>query len=247
MKDVMKFSVFLIFFTSCTFYACKPDNCFYGTGSTEKVKVETGLFHTLRIGAMYNIILVQDTTYFIEYSGGQTVLEYVQTHISDSVLSLNYSNSCFFIRDYDKIECIIHFVGLQKIEVGEACSIKSLNTITSDLYLIVSSPMAEVDIHIDNQSLFFYTHHSTGGIYTFSGKTDRSGLLGYHTSKIDASKLDSRETYIENHSIADYYVSAREKLTVGIFNKGNVFYYGSPEIILDSINGSGRVIPVIEK
>jgi hypothetical protein len=49
--------------------------------------------------------------------------------------------------------------------------------------------------------------------------------------------------HIKNSSIGDMHVNPIEKLTVEIHNKGNIYYSGSPEIIVDSISGSGKLIP----
>ena len=49
---------------------------------------------------------------------------------------------------------------------------------------------------------------------------------------------------INNSTIGDIYVRADELLRVQIHNKGNVYFYGSPEIIIDSISGTGQLFPV---
>jgi len=40
------------------------------------------------------------------------------------------------------------------------------------------------------------------------------------------------------------HVNASEILEVEIHNKGNIYYSGSPEIIIDSISGSGKLLPI---
>jgi hypothetical protein len=223
-------------------FMCSTDDCLHNTGAMTTNRIETGYFKTVTINGIFDIFLVQDTACFVEFSGGSKVLDYTQAQNSDSALFLNNTNSCYFLRQYKKIIVYLHFKDIQALYLHDPCSIKTTNAIKGNMLMAVGSPLAEVDVELDNDNFFFYTNKSTGGTYIFRGKCTNCTIWGYYASKIDATNLQTKTMNIKNFSIADYYVNVEEKLNVEIYNNGNVIYYGSPVVQIDSITGSGRVI-----
>ncbi len=238
----------LIFLNSCLAIvlctSCEMGNCLHGTGKKTKQVYETGYFREVNARGMFEIILVQDSFYYIELEGGDKVLEYTGVKNIDSILYLDNSNDCFFLRDYEKIKCYVHFTDYFVISLFDVCKVTSQHPITSNLTMIVPAEMAEVDIQLDNPHFHFYNHRNTGGSYTFRGFCDWCVISGYYAAKFDLSSLMTREMNINNSTIGDIYVRADELLRVQIHNKGNVYFYGSPEIIIDSISGTGQLFPV---
>jgi hypothetical protein len=106
--------------------------------------------------------------------------------------------------------------------------------------------MAEVDLEMENGYLSFYNNTTTGGIYTFRGNSSTAVLSGYHTGQFNFGELHVGDLHINNSSIGDMHVRASEKLTVQIHNRGNIYYYGSPGVVIDSISGSGKLVNIPE-
>jgi hypothetical protein len=191
---------------------------------------------------MYEIILVQDSVYYIELEGGDKVLDYTTVSNTDSVVYLDNSNECFFLRDYEKIKCYLHFSDRLVLSLFETCRVTSRLPVTSVFTLIVPAEMAEVDIQLNNPHFHFYNHRTTAGTYTFRGYSDLSVISGFYSARFDLSALTSREMHVNNSSIGDMHVNAAEVLKVQIHNTGNIYYSGSPQIIIDSVSGSGNLI-----
>ena len=223
--------------------SCEMGKCWHGTGQNTTQLYETGYFREVNVRGMFEIILIQDSVYYITLEGGDEILGYAAVTNTDSVVYLDNSNECAFLRDYEKIKCYLHFSDYLKLSLFETCKLTSQNPVTSILTLIVPAEMAEVNIQLNNPHFHFYNHRTTGGTYTFSGYSDWCVISGFYSARFILSDLVSREMHIKNSSIGDMHVNPIEKLTVEIHNKGNIYYSGSPEIIVDSISGSGKLIP----
>jgi len=222
---------------------CEVDRCFHGTGETARVQIETGYFDELNVEGLFHVILVEDTVNFIEFVGGEKVLEYVNVANTDSALWLYNTNGCFFFRDYEKIKAFVHYQYIGIMNIYEVCKVESIDSLAALRSMTVQSEMAELDLTINCERFSFYNHTTTGGTYSFSGKVDRCSIGGHYTGKFVMNDLIVRDFSINNSSISDMYVNAVERLKVRIHSSGNIYYSGSPYIEIDSITGSGQLIP----
>ncbi len=223
--------------------SCEMDKCWHGAGQNTSQVYETGYFREANARSMFEIILVQDSVYYIELQGGDKVLDYAEVNITDSIVYLDNSNECYFLRDYEKIKCYLHYSDNLHLNIIESCKVTSQNPVTSNLVLSVPAEIAEVDILLNNSNFFFYNHKTSGGSYTFRGYSDHCNISGYYSARLFLSGFTSREMHINNSSIGDMHVNAEDVLEVEIHNKGNIYYSGSPEIIIDSLTGSGKLLP----
>jgi hypothetical protein len=223
---------------------CKTEECLKGSGPEGTNQIETNYFREVNINGMFDVTLVQDTVCYVEFEGGKNMLRYTKAKNSDSVLWIDNSNNCLFLKDYKKIKLFVHFTDINVINFFEPCTIRSQNALTDDFSLLVPADIADLDIELNNNNFFFYNHRTSGGNYVFRGKSKNCHLMGFYTARIDASQLTTNNMIIENHSAVDFYVQADETLHVQIFNRGNVYYYGTPEVVLDTVDGSGEVFRV---
>ena len=225
------------------FSTCKPDSCLHGDGENTTLHMETDSFSYVSLRGMFDVVMVQDTTYYVEFEGGSQALEYVQTNNDGKNLTCYNTNNCAFLRGYKKIKLYIHFVSIKRMDVFETCKITSQIPITSDFYFTVQADMADVDLLVDCDRLNFWANMTSGGVYKFRGRCNYARLEGYYAAKIDSKELNADQLFIKNFSVADFDVFAGSKLTAEIHNKGNIYYSGTPSVIIDTVNtGSGKLI-----
>ncbi|MBN1598649.1 MAG: DUF2807 domain-containing protein [Bacteroidales bacterium] len=223
---------------------CEIRQCFHSTGRNTSKEIQTGYFYRVDIEGIFNIKLVQDTVCYVEFKGGDNMLDYVNANNTDSVLHIGNSNDCYFLRDYERVDCYIHFSSKTHLNLYEVNKVETVVPIESTFRLTVQTVMAEVDIEMYNDRFSFYNNTTAGGVYTFRGTCERCDLDGYYMALIDASALIAREMIIRHYSIGDFFVNVEEKLSVEIHNSGDLIYYGSPEVVIDSVTGTGSVIPI---
>jgi hypothetical protein len=225
------------------FTGCEIDRCFHGTGKAMHLEISTGYFDELNIDGLLHVILIEDSVNYVEFVGGEKVLDYVGAENIDSALWLTNTNSCFFLRDYEKIKVLVHYQFLQMLNIYNVCKLESYDSLSSLRSMTAQSEMAELNLLLNCEHFSFYNHRTTGGNYVFSGRVDRCWIRGYYIARFEMKNLVARDFYVNNSSLSDMYVNATERLEVQLIGSSNIYYSGSPQIVIDSINGSGQLIP----
>ena len=221
---------------------CDSDKCFYSTGKEISTIINTDTFKVIEIRGLFDVELAQDTTYYVEGNGGENVISNIEASVKKDTLTLYNYNSCFWMRKYKKPLVRIHFSDIDRVNVYESSYIFSKDSITNNLYITFQTMMAQCDLTINNNWVFFYVHHFTSGKYVFRGKTKDLSYYDFYSSLVDASELKAETATIENYSITDNKVWVTDRLTAKIFNRGNILYKGNPQIIIDTLASTGRVI-----
>jgi hypothetical protein len=227
-------------------FSCSPKDCLEGSGAESEKTIQTGYFKEVNVNGIFEVYLVQDTSYYISFKGGSNMVEQSNATNTDSVVWMDNNSSCYFLKDYQKVKAYIHFNDIEAIHLKESCSVKTEKPVTDVITITAESILNDVDIELNTEHFFFYNHKTNAGVYKFKGWCNNCAILGYYSGKVDASNLNTNSMYIENHSAIDCSVRAQETVHAKIFSKGNIFVYGKPEIFVDSVAGSGKVIKVKE-
>ena len=224
--------------------ACEADRCFKKPGDFVEEKIEYDSFSSLHINGVFDIELVQDTTYYIEAFAYEQVMSGVEFKLYNDTLTCYNYNNCFWRREFERPLIRVHFSDIENLNVFEASYIFSSDTITDSFQFTVRSNIAEADITFNCERVYFYINKSCGGKYIFRGKTNNAFLMSFNTGLFKMEELECKKARVLNYSIIDMEVNATEELKVEIYNTGNIRYKGSPEIIIDTLTSSGRAIPI---
>ena len=226
--------------------ACDPDSCLE-KGATEEIReLSVSYFERLRIEGTYLVILVQDSTDYVEFEAPEGVLDHLKAEVNDSVLVLTNSNDCSYRRDFRKPKAYIHFTDLKNIDLFEVCKLTSEVAIKNTMRITVQTEIAEIDLKFDSPHISFYNNTTTGGIYTFRGNCKYANISGYYSAQFNLDELYVNELHLNNSSLSDMTVHASDLLKVEIHHQGDVYYDGSPKVIVESITGSGKLIHIDE-
>lgn len=231
----------LIVFT-LVLVSCEKEKCFYSAGQSETQILITDTFSHIAVWGLFDIELVQDSAYFVEGVAGKNIISHIDAKMLEDTLNLYNHNSCFWLRDYKRPLIRIHFTDIRHIDVHETAFIYSTDSIGDNFSIFFRGGMGETNLILNNQMLFVVPYGTTGGKYVFRGKTQQLSLNNPYTCTVDASQLQAVNVNIDQKSISDARVWAIEKLTVKILNRGNIYYKGNPEIIIDSLSSTGKLI-----
>lgn len=226
-----------------TFGSCESDSCFKSEGDPKVLQVLTSDYDTLYIDGIFNVILIEDTNSYIEFEGGENQLANVRANLDGTHIHLENQDDCFLHPEQSKIDAYVHFRSLLGLHINSPCKLTSETPLTTLKYVYVHQRLAEVDIELDRTGFYLYNIPAAAGIYKLRGYVDRCKLAIYYTPKCDFEHLMTRELIVENRSVGDLKVNASEMMIVRIFNRGNIYYSGSPEIIIDTIAGTGQLLP----
>ncbi len=228
-----------------TLTGCERNPCFSEGGNDRVRIVEVDSFATLNVRGMFDMQLIPDTLNYVEFITRESVMDHLDAQVDrEAVLTLTNSFDCFYQRDFTKVKAFVHYSDAKTVNVYEAGRISSVDSLPGRLHLTIQTDMADVDVILATERFSFYNHTTTGGVYRFSGTSQHASIAGYYTAKFDLADLTSGTLVLNNSSIGDMQANALDLLRVQIHNRGNILYTGTPEIEIDSISGSGRLIPL---
>lgn len=210
-------------------------------------KVVLPPFGEIYAGNIFEIELSNDTLFSLELTGAENMLENIGYSVTDGRLELVDNNSLRWLPDYPRVKLTISFPGISEItlSLAEPSYVFSKDTlVVSSLALLSEGLLAEIDLTVNASYLFLRTRYDDFGHYTFSGKAENAEFRFFGSAKVDASKLVAKNASVRNVSIGDCYVNVTNLLRVWLIHYGNVYYSGSPEVvIIESMGSKGRLIP----
>lgn len=236
-------SSFLILGILFLFMACERKGCLQNAVNDKSMVLELEPFSEMDIRGMFDLRLIPDSQNYVEFITRESVFEYLHANIDEAGrLTLENANDCFYRRDYSKVIAEVHFNSLTRVNVHEAGKLSSEFPLTGRFSVTVQSDMAEVDLLLDTETFGFYNHTTTGGDFRLRGSSTHASLSVFYTARADFSAFTATSLRLHNGSVGDIQANALEKLEIEISHEGNIYYTGTPEIVIDTISGSGKLI-----
>jgi hypothetical protein len=109
------------------------------------------------------------------------------------------------------------------------------------------------EIRASDNTCVYISSVSSGFIYAYLHKYARVGLAGrtrdlyvdaYNNSRFAGRNLCSQNAYVRAFDSAHINATATNKIFASSTGYSSVYFYGSPELMSQFVNGSGVVIPV---
>ncbi len=225
--------------------SCEDSYCPLNYGKETELSYYVDPFMIMEINDIFDVFLLKDTIDRIVIKAGENVIDKLTPGVQDSVLLLSSGNSCAFLHPSEKrVRVVIHYTILKTIYINEPAFVKTLKPVTGNFCIAATARMAETDVEVDCHNFLFYTHYNTFGVYRFRGVADNVDLHGYKGTVIRADSLYGRNTSVKHNSTGDFHVTATENLNVSLYNSGNVYYTGDPEVFINELSSSGRLVKV---
>ncbi len=241
MKQIQHILFYLI--AAFALVACENDNCFKPAGRDTLQTTSFSKLNLIVVKGVFDIELVQDTSFYIVASGPEQVVKGVDFELLNDTLTCYHYTGCFWRSDRTRPHLQIHFSDLQALHIDESSYLYSPDTLRDNFKLTIGTKVAEADLLFSNTEVYFYIHKSSGGRYNFRGKTQKAFLMNFNTGLFDMSELECQSARVLNFSIIDMKVNVRNRLAVEIYNSGNIYYKGTPELIVDAQSSTGRALP----
>lgn len=225
-------SLLLFFFCSCS-----KLNLFEKEGKYNEIRYELASVTQIKNLNTFNIEIIQDDEEYLLLKGGENVLKEASVSFSDQTVILDhqYQN---WTRNYELITAEIHIKNLQTITVDSPAKISNLGTITGDnLYIDITTEaeLIEMKLNLAYASMKFHSHGSVSGGYEFTGICPVTAYTLNGIINIKASNLQSQKVTLAQNGIGEAHIWAEEKLQVTVYNIGDIYYKGNPEIEISRI------------
>jgi len=227
------------------FYSCEKGIFNAGPPASKEI-ILTDTFNRIEIKNIFDIILIQDTINKAIIKCGENLISNVNINISDDVLWIDHSITYNWSREYEKIKINLHLKTIPAIYIRQAVSISTIDTFkTNDFIVIVwGSRFAEINACIDANFCGIYMSLDDFGKYIIKGKSNSTDIHPCGSGFVDCRDLVSENFSIWQRSIADAYINVTKELTVEYNGKGNIYYKGNPDTIINVNEPTqGKLIP----
>ena len=237
----------VVLFVSCMlFSACSPeqlDDCFTNTGPQATIEREVDVFHSIELYNNVNLVIVQGDSYNIKVEGGKNILSAIKTDVSDSILIIQNTMKCNWVRNYKREVTVYATVpSLREIIYEGSGDVRNEGQIKLDsLQVSIWGGAGSFNLNLDVENLKLALHYGTADL-TVKGRALITTIFANSYGPFYCSELISNITYIRNSGTNDCYVYALHILEVEIPSVGNIYYSGDPPVIKMNITGSGKLI-----
>lgn len=196
---------------------------------------ELAAFDTLYLYDNIDVTLVCSDTYKVEITTGENLLPNIICESNGETLLLRNDNICNWLRSYDiplkakiyydtKISYIIYE------SVGDLCSETYISNDTLSRFdLKVEDGSGNINLKVNSDKLYLTIHSGTNNII-IEGSSSYANIYQNGLGPIDASDLPSDKTSVSSHKSNNIYINCVGQLNASIYNIGNIYYKGNPEI-----------------
>lgn len=229
-------------------YSCSKNNenkkCSLSNGKEKTETRNLENFNTIRFDGNITAYLINDTVNKIKIVTGENLIENIISKVKDSTLIIDDYNKCRWLRSYKvKKEVYIYYKKINNILINSQIDLKSENEITTENFEIVNwGDISNIDIKLNCYNFRFSTHAGTGN-FNFSGNVQNQFLYFHGTGYIFAKDLKSNYCDITSMTTGNIEIYTENTLIVGLYETGNIIYYGNPTNIETKVKlSSGELI-----
>lgn len=240
-----KFSLIIIF--SFIVSSCSKAPLTNGKPTTE-IRDFSEHITSLYVYDDIDLTLIEDESFRIEVTTGENLMEKITSEVIDGTLYLKNENIRNWARCYDyPLEIKVYHNSINNINYKSWGFLKTEGLLSKDTIshfnLYVEQGSGDIDLHLNCKNLSINTNDGTAKV-TISGSSDYTYLRNRGTSPINALDLISKDAKAEIHYIGSIYVNCENKLDANIYNFGNIYYKGEPELnIYEHPLFNGKVLP----
>jgi hypothetical protein len=221
----------------------KSGDCFKSTGNIIQQSRSITDFDTILAKENVDIVLTQDSVNGVVVEAGEKIIDGITTVINNRQLEIDNTNSCNWVRSYDKpLIVYVHVKNLRKIWYLSAGNITTTNVLTPGSFMLdVWGGCGSINLSINVVQGVIYEHLGTADI-TVRGKSLYSSVSLGDFGFLQLKDLQSDYAYITSSGSNDCYINARKYLAANINSIGNIYYTGNPDSIHVNITGTGQLI-----
>lgn len=235
----------ILIFTAILLSACAEENrwdCFTGMGDVQSEMRSLPAFESIYTQDRIDLEYRFDSAWFIEVTFGENLLDHIHTEVVNGQLRLQNTATCNWVRDLSiKPSVVLHAPHFSHIENRGTGHIDFLDT------LRVSTFTYEEYEANGEVNLLLYCDESSIELHTGRCKVQVSGLSGLSqiysagVGQLDAERLLSAITLVNNSSPQPMRVHSDGYLYAFIGRQGSICYAGNPSQIEVEREGSGAL------
>ncbi len=233
-RNIYKLSVILtIVLLATMMFSCKKSPLTNGDVVTETR--ELSAFNIIYLCDNIDVILVKSEISKIEITTGENLIPNIISDVIGDALYIRNENICNWIRSYDiPLEARIYYSGdINRIMYESVGDLRTEGYLENDsisyFELDIRTGAGDIDLKLNCDSVFIDIHEGTNDI-NLEGSSDYTYIYQHGLGHIDATNLPSSKMFVNSYTSNNIYVNCTEELDARIFDMGNIYYKGQPEI-----------------
>lgn len=229
--------------------ACKkaPERaCWKATGAIEHVIVPLSSFQYLSIHPHIEVALLQDSLNYIEWQAGSNLLSFLSAEVKADTLQLHNKNGCRFLRYQNgKVIAVVHFTSLKELHLANSEAVRTVNTwLADDLLIYLKEGVGSVNLALNAQKAIIRNNYGwqtlrlSGNVAALFVDLDGSASLQAPSLMVQDS-ISFRST----SPLSSWVRSGQLKLKAQLYGAGDLYYTGTPLVLLKTEYSTGKVRP----
>jgi hypothetical protein len=234
-----------VFILSIILSSCAKEqmnDCFTATGIPATETRTITEFDSLVILRNIDVVLIEDTANFIQLSGGQNLLEGIQTRIENRILTLENTNRCHWVRKANNpIRAEVHSTRLRRIVHYGSGSIQTPQALLRDsLVFEFRDAAANAQIKVNNRFIQIIQHSGNSDVW-LEGNTEQLTVYLSDLCTLNAFELSALQVFADQRSAADCYVKGLDGLRLETWADGSIYYSGEGIVLGKYSRGQGTI------
>ncbi|KAB1062133.1 GIN domain-containing protein [Salibacter halophilus] len=218
-------------------------DCFVKRGS---VKTESRFFdqsfNSIQCHDMVDVVIVPDSTHYVEVTAGENLLADVTTKIEGDFLIIDKESNCNWTRKFKKPTVYVHLPMVRTIEYRGNGTITANGRLKGDtLSIHIWMGGEKIDLSVEYERVETYHHSGTTDVI-LNGKAGDLSCYKHSMGKLKLFGLQTSNGYIDSKSSTDAELWVTDKLDYKINFEGDVLLKGDPQVNKIEQNGNGKLI-----
>lgn len=236
----------LISIVALLMIACERENklCLKKAGTQGQLRQDLPIVSSLEINDEIDVEFVRDTTNFAIVKAGSNILPMISFEQDGDAVVIQNNSKCNWYRNYDKNKVIveIHSSQIYNITINNGSNFTTPDTIHGGKLFMnfwESGGDCNLKINIDTLKLAMHTGPTTVNV---AGQANMSYFYSAGDALIDAYNLHTINADIHHAGVNDYFIKCTGDVGIQLRSIGNIFLKGSPNLIYQTVTGTGNII-----
>lgn len=230
------FLVFGLFFSgsACNF---SGNNVVRGDGDPVTQTYHISFFDNIEFTGAYNVVLTEGNEALVTIETDSNLHELLDVYVEQETLHISTKREQALRPT--KMDVVIVYQELDRIEVSGACKITSNETLVAENMAFDLSGASDVELTLEVSSLS--TQVAGAGNISFQGTANEHRIDLAGASNLAAQNLITQSTHISLSGAGSATVYASDQLNATLSGVGKISYYGNPADKHISKSGLGSI------
>lgn len=236
-EQIIPLSLTLLAFISCTIPGCIMPGCIQGSGNYTSENRTVGDFSSIDLAGIGDVYLSQGEKH-LRIEAEDNIIQEMKTEVSAGKLAIYHNARC--INPHMPIKIFVSTPELESLSISGSGRIISQSPIESNALNLRVSGSGNMELNAVCQDLKMIISGSGGA--NLKGEAAKSEILISGSGALHGYDLltDRSRISISGSGIAQ--INAKEELDALISGSGSLYCKGNPEIVSQTVSGSGRMI-----